>query len=288
MVTTLYDKYIHFTLMETNLPGPNDRQIRTPLTGRKPQLNLKGSLLPAYNVAQIEVRATNFYTDIDLGQYKYAKVEAGYFGAPGIAFEGALLLSYLEKPSPDSVTVFPMVLGNYSVYSDSVIVKEWVAGTGLRTILTEVANSMGMILSYDAEDYIIEQKVISEGRTKDFINKLTRMLPNLRIQFDSKRLIVYNTTKGRSDFYTIDKIAMAVKKGEALTLTGPWIPTMRPGDIAKVDPFFYKQSIGSTFVPFKTDQFIINVIDFSFGTIEGNSMITHMINKGEEQELTGE
>lgn len=288
MVTTLFDKYIHFTLMESSIPGPNDRSIRTPLTGRKPQLMLKGSLLPSYAVSGVEVRATNFYTDIDLGQYTYARVEAGYFGAPGIAFEGDLLLSYLEKPSPDSVTVFPMILGKYSVYSEAVLIKEWMAGSGLREIMTEVAKTMGMILAYDADDYIVEQKLVSEGKAKDFINKLTRLLPNIRIQFDSKRLLVYNSSVGRSDSYVIDKISMAVKKGSALTLTGPWIPTMRPGDIARVDPFFYRQSVGSTFVPFKTDEFIVNVIDFSFGTVEGNNMITHMINKGEKKGLTNE
>lgn len=287
MVTSLFDKYIHLTLMESRIPGPNDVRIETPKIGRKPNISIKGSLLPAYSVAMPEIRAMNFYTYKDLDQFKYIRIEAGYFGSMGIAFEGDLLIPYLEKPSPDSITVFPMVLGAYSIYSDSILIKEWPAGTMLRTVLEDVTRSMGVLLAYDAEEYALSQKVVSDGKTKDLIVYLTQLLPNLHIQFDSKRLVVYNKTVGRSDRYRVNNISMAVKKGEALTITGPWIPSLRPGDIMEIDPFFYKQSLGSTFLKFSTREFITNVVDFSFGTVSENNMVVYALAKGSRIGLDG-
>lgn len=286
MVTNvLFDKYINLTLMESSTPGPNDLVVNTPATGRKPNITIKGSLIPAYSVAMPEIRIVNFYSDRDLEEFKYIKVEAGYSGSLFLAFEGELFLPFIEKPSPDSITVFPMVLGNYTAYRNAILVKEWPENSSLRAILTDITSSLGMTLVYDTTDYIIAEKIVSEGRAKDVVAKLCTLLPNLRIQFDSKRLLVYNSTVGRSDRYIMDKITMASKKGSALTVSAPWIPTMRPGDIAVIDPIFYKQSIGSTLLPFATDEFIVNVIDFVFSTVNDNNMIALMLNRSAPQGL---
>lgn len=289
MVTsTLFDKYIHLTLMRTKLAGSDDLQIRTPIVGIKPNITIKGSLLPSYSVAMPEVRITNFYSERDLSEFKYIKVEAGYLGGLNIAFEGDLLIPYIEKPSPDSIVVFPMILGNYTQFREAILIKQWPSGTMLKTILNEVASSLKMELSYTAEDISLNEKIVSDGKTKDLISKLCSLFSNLRVQFDSNRLLAYNAKVGRSDYYKIDKLSMAVKKGESLTITGPWIPTMRPGDIAQIDPIFYKQSIGSTFLRFSSTEFITLVIDFSFGTVSENSMIATLINKGASEALDPE
>jgi len=281
MVTsTLFDKYIHLTLMRSKQSSPDDVQIRTPVFGIKPNITIKGSLIPSYTVAMPEIRITNFYSERDLSEFKYIKVEAGYLGGLNRAFEGELLIPYIEKPSPDSITVFPMVLGSYTQYREAVLVKEWPAGTMLKTILNEVAVSLEMKASFYIEDVAIKDKFVADGKTKDIIPKLCALFSNLRVQFDSTDMLVYNVKTGRSDYYRIDKLSMAVKKGESLTITGPWIPTMRPGDIAQIDPIFYKQSLGSTFLRFSSTEFITLVIDFSFGTVSENSMIATLINKG--------
>jgi len=289
MVTTsLFDKYINLTLMLNSVPSGDDLVVNTPKTGIKPNIQIKGSLLPSYAVALPEIRITNFYSERDLSDYKYIKVEAGYSDGLNIAFEGDLRIPYIEKPSPDSVVVFPMVLGSYSVYREAVLIKEWQPGTSLKSILTEVAASLEMELSFVTDDIVLNEKIVSDGRTKDLISKLCSLLPNIRIQPDSKRLLVYNVTVGRNDTYVIDKLSMAVKKGESLTITGPWIPTLRPGDIVKIDPIFYKQSLGSTFLKFTSTDFITLVIDFTFSTISDNSMIATLINKGAKQTLDPE
>jgi len=286
---TLLDRYINIRLMRNEQPSDTDLLIVTPPTGVKQNMQIKGSILPSYTMAQVELRVTNFYTDRDLEEFKYIEIVAGYRGSLSVAFRGQLMVPYIEKPSPDSITVFHMVVGNYTVYNSAYVMREWPAGTSLFSIITSCVgllkdSGQELVVAFDCEDIYIQEKFVAEGvLVRDVFARLCKLLPNLRIQLDSTRLLVYNSTVGRKDTYTLEKVTMAVKYGSSLSISAPWIPSMRPGDIVTVHPSFYKQGLGSTFVKFSSNDFIVVVIDFVFGTLGQNNMIFQAVNKTDKK-----
>ena len=278
---TLYDKYINLRFMKDINPSDEDTIIDTPETGRKPHIHIKGSLIPSYGISIPEIRITNFYPDRDLSDYKYLQVKAGYFGGLSLAFRASMLdfSPFVEKPSPDGVIAILCVIGDYEYMTGATMFKEWPTNTSFKTIMTEVADNMKLNLEFDAVDVNIHEKVVIAGPTRAIFPKLKDLTTNINIQLDTDRLLVYNSTIGRQDKYIIDKISMAAKKGPTLTITGPWIPSIRPGDVLELNPKFYKQGLGSTLIKFKTNEFITQVIDFAFDTINVNQMIITALNK---------
>lgn len=278
---TLFDKYINLRFMKDIDPSDSDTIIDTPEIGRKPNIHIKGSLIPSYGISIPEIRITNFYPDRDLGDYKYLQVKAGYFGGLSLAFRASMLdfSPFVEKPSPDGVIAILCVIGDYEYITSAVMFKEWPAGSSFKDIMTEVAANLKLNLVFDTVDINIVEKVIVAGPTRALFPKLKSLTENINIQLDTDRILVYDNTIGRQDHYKIDKVSMAAKKGPTLTITGPWIPSLRPGDIMELDPSFYKQGLGSTLIKFKSNNFIAQVIDFAFDTVNVNQMIVTALNK---------
>lgn len=293
---TLFDKYINIHFMKTKESGKiegnalgqgglvdsmTDTVIRTPLTGMKPNITIKGTFLPSYGLASPEIRITNFYPDRDLNDYKYIMVEAGYIGSMSTAFIANMLefSPFVEKPSPDGILAILCAIGDYERVVSTTLSKTWEVGSSVRAMLQIIAGELGLYLDFNVPDVALEEKVIVAGRIVDLIPKLKDILPDAIITLDSNRLRIYTTQQGTTVRFKPSHISMATKKGQALTIIAPWIPELRPGDILELEPAFYKQSIGSTLLKFKSNDFVVISIDFAFSTTDQNSMIVLALNK---------
>jgi hypothetical protein len=277
----LLDRFINIRVLKGENPDPvNDLYVQTPLTGIKPDISVKGSILPGNELSRIEVRIVNLFPEEDLYGYigRLMQVEAGYKGSVSTAFQCTLLSApYMEKPTPDSITVFRGVVGNYDIYnSRSVPFRHFAAGQTLRTVLQYVADSVGLTLSYEMETYNLPVPLIVEGIVKDVVALIKYRIYNVFIQLEYGSLACYNSLRGRETFYDMQFVSMVTRSGGGLNITAPWIPTLKSGDTVRINPLAYKQSLGASFVDLKSDQFTVRTIDFAFNTRgNSNSMVVY-------------
>lgn len=269
----LFDKIINLTLTDKNGEAS---YIRCPKVGRKPTINVSGKILPSPILSDIDVRLTNLYTgDTPLDAYKYLKFEAGYAGSLSSTIEGEVVNAYQETPGPDGITVFKMLLGGFTNWTNATISLNWPAGTNVNTILTSLANALQLTLKTTVPDNLQTAVPWSfTGLAKDFINQVSKTL-NLTIYPAGPFLIAYGVG-GNTNVFHIIKYLITPPRHEAYgyNFTAPWDPTIRPGDVCQVDTRYMRQTYGGAQIGNSQTSFIAQTISFDFGTTdETNSMI---------------
>jgi len=249
--------------------------VQCPPTGRKPTISIRGRILPSPILSDIELRITNLYTgDIPLDAFKYLKVEAGYAGNLQAAIEGEVVNAYQETPGPDGVTVFSMLLGFFTNWSNVAGSKGWEKGTQINLILKDCAQLLGMTLKSFLPDSLVSQAAYSfTGLVSRFVSDLAQSL-GVNIFPDGSVLKAYQKS-GSTDKRYLVKYLVSPPRHEAYgyNMTALWEPGARPGDILDLDTRFVRQSFGGAQVGQQQTSFIIQTITFGFSTTEDeNSM----------------
>ena len=72
----LFNKMINVELIDTS--NQTAMQLKTPKTGRKPNIQVTGEFTAAMELANIQLKVTNLYPDKELSSFKVVKVTAGY------------------------------------------------------------------------------------------------------------------------------------------------------------------------------------------------------------------
>lgn len=269
----LFDKIINLTLTQKN---GETSYIRFPKVGRKPTINVSGKILPSPILSDLDVRLTNLYTgDTPLDAYKYLKFEAGYAGSLSSTIEGEVVNAYQETPGPDGITVFKMLLGGFTNWTNATMSLNWPAGIGVNTILASLANLLQITLKSSVSDSLTTAVPWSfTGLVKDFISQISKTL-NLTVYPAGPFLIAYGVG-GSTGIIHIIKYLITPPRHEAYgyNFTAPWDPTIRPGDVCQVDTRYMRQTYGGAQIGNSQTSFIAQTISFDFGTTdETNSMI---------------
>lgn len=274
-VFPLFDKIINVTLKQKT---GEISYIQCPRIGRKPTINISGKILPSPILSEIDLRITNLFTgDTPLDAYKYLKIEAGYAGDLKATIEGEVVNAYQETPGPDGITVFKMLQGYFTNWTNVTGSNQWTAGDGVNTVLGYLAGLLGLELKSTLPDSLQIAAPSGwnfTGLVKDFLIDLASRL-NIYIYPSGPFLIVYDS-KGSSGIFHTLKYFITPPRHEAYgyNLTAPWDPTIRPGDILTVDTRYMRQTYGGAQVGNSQTNFIANTISFDFGTTdETNSMI---------------
>lgn len=269
----LFDKIVNITLTQKNGEAS---YIRCPKVGRKPTINVSGKILPSPILSDLDVRLTNLYTgDTPLDAYKYLKFEAGYAGSLSATIEGEVVNAYQETPGPDGITVFKMLLGGFTNWTNATMSLNWPSGIGVNTILESLANLLQLTLKSTIPDSLNTSVPWSfTGLVKDFLAKISKTL-NLTIYPAGPFLIAYGVG-GNTGITHIIKYLITPPRHEAYgyNFTAPWDPTIRPGDVCQVDTRYMRQTYGGAQIGNSQTSFIAQTISFDFGTTdETNSMI---------------
>ncbi len=249
--------------------------IQCPKVGRKPSINIRGRILPSPVLDGVELRITNLITgEVPLDAYKYLKIEAGYAGALSSAIEGEVVNAYQETPGPDGVTVFVMLLGYFSNWSNVTATLSWAAGTRVNTILSTCAQALGMTSKSFLPDSLVTQSSYSfSGLVSRFISDMSSSL-GVNIFPDGPLLKAIEKDKS-SDKHHIMRYFINAPKHEAYgyNLTAPWNPEIRPGDILDIDTRFVRQTFGGAQVGSQNTAFVAQTVTFDFSTTdETNTM----------------
>lgn len=250
--------------------------ITCPKVGRKPSINIRGKILPSPILSDIELRITNLYTgDVPLDSYKYLKIEAGYASQLFATIEGEVVNAYQETPGPDGVTVFSMLLGYFSNWSNVVATLAWPSGTSVNTILNQCAALLGMsVKSYLDPALTIQTSYSFSGLVSRFLSDLAGSL-GVNIFPDGSVLKAFEKS-GSTDKHHVMKYFITAPRHEAYgyNLTAPWNPDIRPGDILDVDTRFVRQTFGGAQVGLQNTAFIAQTISFDFSTTDDTNSMT--------------
>jgi hypothetical protein len=250
--------------------------IQCPRTGRKPSINFRGKILPSPILSDLELRITNLYTgDVPLDAYKYLRIEAGYAGALSSSVEGEVVNAYQETPGPDGVTVFVMLLGFFTNWSNITRTLQWPSGTKINAILSECAVALGMTLKSFISDALLSQVSYSfTGLVSRFLSDLASGL-GINIFPDSGLLKAFEKA-GSTDKHHVMRFFINAPKHEAYgyNLTAPWNPDIRPGDILDIDTRFVRQTFGGAQVGSQNTAFVAQTVSFDFSTTDDTNSMT--------------
>jgi hypothetical protein len=241
-----------------NLQSTDD--IICPLTGRKPQISIEGSLLPNGNVMLVTLKITNFYTSKPLSSYKTVIIEAGYKNSISVAFQGQIYTAYVSKPPPDSETLFMFFVGNASDYFSKTVQGNFYAGQDtIGNILARIASSMNSnakvtYLPNSFETTVRNMQLVADIPLNCTINEAIRKLrkqfgvnspSKQKIEFylEGNTITVYDPSNGTEITHLLTYIKSAKREASLFTIVAPWIPTIRPGDKIQADHAYFKQKI---------------------------------------------
>jgi hypothetical protein len=270
MATVMFDKIIDVEFIsdvvspETNNQFSMSTGIITPEKGRKPQIEISGQLTGRTQIMTIFLKITNFYSSQDLSSLKSVKIKAGYKGSSQLAFSGTIINAYVETPPPDSVTVFELNVGNVEELYTKWFNKTYPEKSSVTTILNDLCTLLNLKLVSNFDDIIFFSPVSFGMTANAALSKLKIMCPDFMIRPELDQLYVIDVKKGSSIIKEIDFITMAKKEAGGFTINAPWLPTLRPGDVVRLNPQYYKQDYGGANITGK--DFKIATIDFSFAT----------------------
>jgi hypothetical protein len=289
----LFDKQINITLRKrpggANFSAPGQfiqnpqAQIFTPETGRKPKINLTGKWVAQDLLQQMEIRITNFSSDVPLSDYLSATIDCGYRGAMHASITGQIVNSFQETPGPDGVTTFQMMIGHFTDWMTRPLTVTYTEGTPVKTILTDACSALGINLRYHGDPTLVTPcGFMFNGMAKDVFPKIRQLfyrrdsngnLVGLMIMPFGDDLVVWTAGKGTENVYRLDFITHAKHNAAGFDIQAPWIPTIHPGDFVQVEPKFFRQDFGGSLVQ-PGNLFQVYMLQFELDTVDDINRMT--------------
>lgn len=300
--TRLFDKFIDIEFTKEIMLPLNSGLAPTPLklsykcsrTGVKPNITISGEYVGDTYIKGITVKIQNMFVTVDMAMYKYIKVVAGYTDGSSTSMEGRIMNCYIEKPNPDGFTVFQVVLGSEEQQAPTKENVEFVlpsAGITYAKMANKVATEFGIdadvrlakawasevcplinsTLTFTslAEAIVWLKGLFSERR------EINTSLPPVVISFIDK-LMTVQCTQGNTintiSSIILDRVSNVYFYGGYMSITAPWIPTLKPQMLIQMPSTFFKGRLGSMFVKRSDTLFVAYSVSFIFSTEQENSM----------------
>lgn len=265
--------------------------IKCPRKGRKPNIQITGTLTPDCTLNNLEIKIKNLYLDLTNKQFTTVSVRAGY-ESNNVEFKADIYYMYRENPGPESVTNIKCLTGNVSDYLTGSINKNYPAGYMLTTVLTDINDILGFTgsprFSDDVKAMSSKCKLLLNCDIKSAIEKIKTAFPNLLMRIDKNGMYCYSLDDGitfathRIPFLSTppqlinDGTDGADAATTTATLTAPWDPAIACGDIVECPVKFYRSKLAGTSMSdnSKTLKLQTVTIQFQFATVGGiNSMV---------------
>ena len=216
-----------------------DQTVRTiiiPETGRKPNIRLSGKMVAQTTIQQMELRITNFFTDVPLSEYKKVVLEAGYANSLRVAMKGEILNSFTEQPGPDGVTFFQVMVGQFTDWMSKTLSTTFNEGTPFESVLKTVANALGLTaISFAATGQVLPFPLSYNGLAKEWLEKLKGVFPAIIIKPDGSNLIAYQLDRGGTGIvYVLDFVSDVKKNAAGFDIQAPWIPSISRGTLFRL------------------------------------------------------
>lgn len=261
-----YNKIINLEILSKI--GLTKKIIKTPLKGRKPQIQISGSIVSDGMVSSFEVRVTNLYADdIEVGDG--VRITAGYESQLSKAIEGVITAAYTENPGPDRVTVLMCQLANFESWNNSTLDLHLLSFFTLSEALNKISKALGFQTAYVHLDLMAKTSntpLDFGGCAKDAIGQVKERFEGVNIVVYNNRIWAYPDKYQISNTYTIPYLKSPPQfMAGSCTITAPWNPNIKPGDIVIIPINFYSMSMNSKV----SNKIQVLTIDFDFDTTGG-------------------
>lgn len=262
--------------------------IKTPEHGRKPSIDIEGTLTGQDSLSGFTIRIKNFYTTQNISDFQTVRIKAGYQGNKSVAFEGSITAIYNEGPGPDRVTVICCAAGNFKEWMDTVVDIHLQEGWTLQDAAKELTESLGF-LQADVSPEITGQIPAAwdfTGGAKDALHQMRSYFPGVSVTVMNNRIVAvqagkYRKTVTLSHLCTIPNIS-----GNGVSIVAPWNPQLQPNDLVEFPANYYSTNVTAALSDGikagKKQRMVAESIAFSFGTTgtENQMVVTGIIEGG--------
>lgn len=261
--------------------GKTDHYIRCPRSGRKPDIEISGQILPADQVSLFEIKIKNIYDTKIVADLTQVQVSAGYEGSSSAVFTGTPVNVYTNSPGPDRETVIQCTTASFGDWTESVVKLDLKRGWTLKEAVRQINNA----LKFDEPAVNAKMALLAStvpwnytGTAKDALHILTsKFFPSCTAIVMNNRITI--TAQEKAEFvrtFEIPYLSSAPQfSGNVVTLTAPWNPAIKPKDHVRFNSNFYTAANSLLFGAIKsTTEIEVQQIGFSFGTTGGSNQMT--------------
>lgn len=296
MQNILFDKFVNLTLTDSS---GKETKIVTPKTGRKPSIQVSGSAIQSNILPSVSVRMVNLYTPTPLTSFTGISIEAGYYNSNissttlrGNLNDAGVGWVFQESPSPDGITNFNFMVGDYGTWTSANCSVHYPAGSGksVHDLLTEVVKPLGLTVQSGTSirSMIWDAKLDWDASVSGFV----QMIANSKkfvVNVWGSELLAYKQSEGYSSIRVVKKITYMSSPPQrqspvTISFVAPWRPDIRCGDLIEIDPQYAKMTYGGSLTSSgKNEAYCVSTMEFDFSTSDNtNSMRVFAIMEGAE------
>lgn len=294
----LFNRFIdlEFTTEEkdtSDMTPINSRKVtfKCPTWGIKPNIALSMDLLPTGNTSNVTIKVMNMYSEINIAKYKYVKVKAGYKDSLYLPFYAEIKNCYVERPNPEGITIFNCVFGTVSSMFDSKDPVEitFTKNMTVPDMFKTVAESFSLKLQasipeewksiiFTTQEHTITYRTAlemwSDIKTKIRIISEVRGLAPIYTSVTGDTFYVVSMLAGsnKEKSVVLDKVSTAYLEGGNVIVKAPWLPTLQPSGLFKMDTRFFRGRMGTLQVGGDKKLFRVYSMKVGFSTYSENYM----------------
>lgn len=270
-----YNRLIKITF--TNEETGETFKIDCPARGRKPNIQISGTLLPVDYMSNVEIRIVNLY--LENGKtFQSVKVESGYENSMSVAFEGQITNIYDESPGPEKVTVIICTQCKVSKMAGSTIALNLDENFNLKTALNQITKSAGLDAPYIVPEAAGETSASAftfTGTVQEALHELKGLFPDVIFMFSDKTIKAVKNEISATEVPKVLKFLQTPPQvvGTTIVIKAPWDPTVKPGDVVSVDRVQFKTK-GTISVGALLNTYRVNSVEFRFSSVQGTNNMT--------------
>lgn len=254
--------------------------IRCPRTGRKPDVEISGQILPADQVSLFEVRIKNLYDTKLVADLTQVQVSAGYENSVSAVFTGTPVNVYTSGPGPDRETVIQCTTADFGAWTGTTVKLDLKKGWTLKAAVQQINKALGFgepAISVSAAGLTAQVPWNFTGTAKDALHELTCFFPSCTAFVMNNRLTI--TAQNGVEFvqtFDIPFLSSAPQfSGNAVTLTAPWNPAIKPNDRVRFSSNYFTAENALLFGTIKSKtEIVVTQIGFTFGTTSGANQMS--------------
>ncbi len=287
----LFNRYIDLEFTTDSESESKKVSFLCPKWGVKPNISFSMELVPTGNTSKITIKVFNMYSIINIARYKHVKIKAGYRDSLYTTIDAEIMDSYVERPNPEGITVFNCVYGSVSgMYANKEPIaitfkKDLTVKDMFKTITVAFGLSLQMTLPKEWESIIFTSSMYTQTYRNalemwfDIKAKLRKIaellkLPLLYTSVTGNTFYVLSMITGsdKEKSVVLDKVTSAYLMGGAVMIKAPWLPTLEPGSLFKMDTRFFRGRIGNLQIGGERKLYRAHTIKVGFSTHSENYM----------------
>lgn len=247
--------------------------IRCPRTGRKPEIEISGQILPSDQVSLFDLKIKNLYDTEIVADLSEVQVSAGYEDTLSAVFTGTPVNVYTSSPGPDRETVIQCTTASFGEWNTKIMKLQLLRGWTLKDAVTQINKALGfsepainpklaLLTAQVNWDFTGTAKEALHMLTSDFFPVCSAFIMNNRITI---------TDQVGAEFgqrHEVPFLSSAPQfSGSQVTITAPWNPAIKPNDIVRFNSTYYSASTSLLFDKIKSkSEMVVNQVGFEFST----------------------